>query len=1252
MGWSARWLGAGLGLLSLTWGDAAAHAQSSTDCVEDGGRAVCTTPQGRPFTYGLCDEAGAYSNRMAAWCTVHGGTWQGVYGNPPCPGSSLVDDETNLAESAIKFSEILHGGPCTIEDSGWGDVFDSYNCFKGVREYDTGIMTKDTRTFTVRCPGGNETIRAAKTRSIYCPDGYQSRGTPRGTACVRPLEDCDDCGLGNPITPGSGVKTQREVDYASPGLLSFARTYHSFGFYEPVTSAAAHTENRLGPAWRSSFDKRLIPIAGSSFVSAALSLPTGELQYFDPAGNVVLNYRGTSTKLVTTASGYFVNGPDGTESYGLDGRLKAITTANGELVTLTYSDGTSGSGGGTYLDMSGKPTSTPLPAGVLVRVTDSFGRALSFGYDPVLRIALVVDPSGGKTRYTYDSRENLQTVSYPDGAVRTLLYNEPAHVNGWANAFHALTGVQDELGKRFATYDYASDGRAIATQHAGGVDFFGLTYGAGATTATDPMGKARTLSFAVVDGLTRFTGISSEGGSGYGADTKATTLDPKGNVTSRTGWNGTKTCFAYDAARNLETVRVEGLDAAADCSAVLTPGTSLPAGARKTTTEWHPRWEAPTRVASPRLLTTMVYQGDPQGGGTASCAPAGALIADGSANGQPIGALCTRSLQPTIDDHGAAGFGASPTGAARTYAMTYNARGRVLSIDGPRTDVSDVTTYAYYAEDDADPARRGQLQAMTDALGHVTLVNGYDGHGRVTSATDPNGVDTTFTYDARGRLATKTHGGATTAYAYDGAGDLVHMDLPDGSGRDLAYDDAHRLVEVTDSAGRRAVMAYDAADHVVETTIFDAANQLAMKQSMVYDANGRLTKRLDGDGNATTYGYDVAGNLVSMLDPGGRTGGAKYDALDRLTETLVAGVSTVKRAYDDQDNVVAITNARGLTTTQAFDAFGATTSIVSPESGATAMVYDAAGNLTQRTDGMGRVTHLEYDALDRVTKITDHDGATAELSYDVGTYGVGRLTSVKDASGTRTLEYYPRGLLARETREVNVPKGTVKTTTTYAYDAADRVIAMRYPSGMLVTYKRNAVGEATDVSAKIGATVTPLATGVTYSAFGTLLSATGAGGAPLTWGFDTSARLSSYGSGTAARTHTYDAAGLLTKVAGTGGDVFTYAYDDRGRIASGTGPMGSFSYAFDDVGNMTSRTVAGATTTFALAAGSNQMANATGAGAATFTYDAAGNMTSDGKRSMGYDALGRLVDVKVGSSRVKHVVDIAGRRVARVTEGS
>ncbi len=1250
MGWRARSLAFGAGLFTFACSAAALAAPS--DCIEDGGEVACTSRQPGAFSYGLCDEAAAYASRMAAWCMVHGGTWHGVYGNPPCEGATGEDTEDTLADNALKFGEIIRGAPCTIVDSGWGAVFDSYNCFRGATEYEDGIMTRDSRTFTVTCAGGTETIRAGKSRQLSCPTGYVPKGTPRGTSCVRPLEDCDDCGVGNPITPGSGVKTQKEVDYDG-GLLRFVRHYHSFGFAEPMAAAGQHTEGRLGDAWRTNFDKRVIPVGGSSAVAAALTLPTGELQYFDASGAEVLNYRGTTARLVKTAAGYFLNGPEGTERYGLDGRLQVMTTASGEGLTLFYSDGTSGLGGGVFVDAAAKPTSTPLPANVLVRVTDSYGRSLAFAYDQTLRIALMTDPAGGVTRYEYDKNSNLRLVTFPDGAKRTYHYNEPLYLGGWTNAFHALTGVTDELGSRYATYKYGPDGRAVSTEHAGGVGLVQLLYGAGSTTVTDAMGKARALTFSAIGGLTRFKNISASGGGGYGAGIKDRALDAKGNVSEQVSFHGAKTCFVHDAARNLETVRVEGLDASVDCATVVGAGATLPAGARKHTTEWHPRWVAPVRVAGPRLVTTTVYNGDAVvGGGAATCAPVGAVVDEGGASGQPVGVACERSMQGTSDESGAAGLSAAAVGAARSYKFTYNARGQILTSDGPRTDVADVTTFAYYAESDVVAERRGQLQAVTNALGHVTTFTSYDAHGRPLTMGDENGVTTALVYDARGRVVSRTFGGAPTEYSYDAAGNLVRITLPDGSLRDLAYDAAHRLVEIMDGDGHRLVISYDAADHVIGTTVFDAANQVAMKEKREYDADGRFVKLLDASDKATLYGYDAAGNLTSMTDATGRTAAATYDHLSRLTEVLVAGASDAKRVYDGQDNLVTVTNARGLSTGQTYSPFGELVSAVSPDTGTSSMLYDAAGNLTQRTDAEGRVTKLEYDALNRLTKVIANDGSVAELGYDVGTNGVGRLTSVKDPSGTRNLSYYARGLLVREEREVTMPKGPVKTTTVYSYDAADRVVSMRYPSGMLVTYKRDALGRVAEVSAKIGSVVTPIATGVKYSAFGVLASATGAGGAALDWSWNQDARLASYASGTGTRTHTYDASGLLTAVAGPSGNVFSYAYDDRGRIKSGSGPGGAFAYTFDGASNLTKRDVAGKTTDLALSATSNRLASATGDGAATFAYDPSGNMTSDGKRQMSYDALGRLVEIKVGGAKVRHVVDIHGRRVGRVQEGS
>ena len=82
------------------------------------------------------------------------------------------------------------------------------------------------------------------------------------------------------------------------------------------------------------------------------------------------------------------------------------------------------------------------------------------------------------------------------------------------------------------------------------------------------------------------------------------------------------------------------------------------------------------------------------------------------------------------------------TNAARTWTYTYNSFNKVLTEDGPRTDLSDITTYAYYTCTTGTEC--GQLHTATNALGHVTTYNTYNVHGQPLTITDPNGVVTTI----------------------------------------------------------------------------------------------------------------------------------------------------------------------------------------------------------------------------------------------------------------------------------------------------------------------------------------------------------------------------------------------------------------------------------------------------------------------------------------------------------------------------
>ena len=479
--------------------------------------------------------------------------------------------------------------------------------------------------------------------------------------------------------------------------------------------------------------------------------------------------------------------------------------------------------------------------------SDSFGRSLRWEYNEVTKtVARMIDPAGAAYDYAYDGSD-LTSVAYPPDAsgsrpIRSYLY-EPSQ-NNYYRQFSALTGVTDEFGHRYSTFTYDSQGRVTSTRlHAGsGVDVnqYGLNYSSFYSPAvTDPLGNVRTYSFASVRNYDVIKSVSQPGGAGSAAATRVTTYDDQRNTTSWDDFNGKRACYGYDLSRNLETARVEGLSAGASCS-VTASGTTLPAGSRKVSTEWHPDWRLVARATEPGRLTTSIYNGQPDpfsGGALASCAPSTALLPDG----KPIAVLCKQVEQATTDTDGHLGFSAAlqTTVPARTQSWTYNQWGQVLSEDGPRTDVNDITTYMYYGDTTADHLP-GDLQSVTDAVGRVTQYSKYNRHGQLLEGSDPNGVVTTNTYDLRMRLLSTTVAGQTTSYSYDPVGQLKKVTLPDQSWIGYDYDGAHRQIAVYDHRGNRTDYVLDNAGNRTGENTKDPSGALKRQLSRSIDALGRV----------------------------------------------------------------------------------------------------------------------------------------------------------------------------------------------------------------------------------------------------------------------------------------------------------------------------------------------------------------------------------------------------------------------------
>ena len=183
---------------------------------------------------------------------------------------------------------------------------------------------------------------------------------------------------------------------------------------------------------------------------------------------------------------------------------------------------------------------------------------------------------------------------------------------------------------------------------------------------------------------------------------------------------------------------------------------------------------------------------------------------------------------------------AAPLAAVATadQRWTYNQDGQVLAHDGPRTDVADVTYYAYYSDTTADHTR-GDLQTLTNAAGHVSNYLRYNAAGQLLTMVDPNGVTTTNSYDLRQRLTSTTVGGLTTTRSYDLAGQLVRLTSADGAYTGYAYDAAHRLIAAFDNLGNRIDYTLDASGKRVAERVNDEGGALRRQLSRSFDALGR-----------------------------------------------------------------------------------------------------------------------------------------------------------------------------------------------------------------------------------------------------------------------------------------------------------------------------------------------------------------------------------------------------------------------------
>jgi YD repeat-containing protein len=1037
-----------------------------------------------------------------------------------------------------------------------------------------------------------------------------------GPSCQKQQYACT-----NPINSGTGNKYQPETDYAGIGVypLYAGRIYNS-GAGTPLVI----TPTVWGSQWWGFYDRSIAFINNGSHNVWVLSREDGSQRFYKLVSGAWVGDADVVGTLVGSATtGWtYTNEHDEIETYNAAGKLISLTNRAGQIQTLTYSDGTATSPNGGYvLDATGAATTTVLPVGRLIRVTDPASRTLQFGYDAIGRVVKMTDPIGGPYLYTYSDATltgNLASVTYPDSKVRTYLYGETANVSSTPNAgvsyAHALTGIIDENGNRFASWTYDAAGRATSSEHGtfgSGIDHVGLAYttpdvnGLSTTSVTDVNGVTRSYGFSTLIGVVKNTGITGQPCNGCNA---AMTYDANGNVASRTDFNGNTTNYIYDLTRNLETSRTEAF------------GTPQ---ARTISTQWNATYRLPGVVAEPLRITTYGY--DSQGN------------------------LLSKTVQPTSDTSGGAGFGATAAGAARTTTYTYNAAGQVLTADGPRTDVTDITSYAYDAQNN--------LLTVKNALNQTAALGSYDANGRPVTLTDPNGLVTNLVYDPRGRLVSRSVGGETTHYTYDGVGNLIGVSPPSGAAYTYTYDAAHRLTQIADGLNNKLVYTLDNAGNRTREQLYDSSGiNLLQTHSRVFNTLNQLYQDIGAVNQTTTYSYDNDGNIKTVTDPLNRLTSNAYDALNRLDQVTHADSGVIKYGYNGLDQLTQVTDPRNLVTQYTRDGLGNLNQTRSPDTGTTQNTYDAAGNLLTRTDAKGQVATYNYDALNRLTGISYSGGTspaqTVAYQYDQGTNGIGHLTQVTDTTGTASYGYDPHGRLITET---DLNYGTTYNTA-YRYDVQGRLNAITYPSGRVVNYSFDSLGRISQIATSLNGRTTILASSVTYRPFGGVQGFTYGDGltAPVqtyTRQFDQDGRIASYTLNGKPMSIGYDAASQIAFISDPGNPANTasYSYDPMSRLSGFTLGTANQNFGYDSDGNRLSQTVGTTSTAYGYPASSNQL-NSIRVGAGTpqaVTRDANGSTVSDPTRQYAYDNRGRLIQATTAQGVVNYQINALGLRVRK-----
>lgn len=699
----------------------------------------------------------------------------------------------------------------------------------------------------------------------------------------------------------------------------------------------------------------------------------------------------TAGRLKTLADGV------GTTSYAYDvrGQLETITRPGLAVTRLGY-----GSKGTPRTLTDPQLVTTTLTfntAGHIIEIKDANEYTHTFEVDAAGRVHAVVDALQQRSEYTYDAAGNRLTAKDPRLATTTYAYDAAGRLASVEDALGGMSRLEyDANGQVVATVDarkartvtrYDAAGRPVETVLADGASTT-LGYCADVTAQpcaeVDPEGRLQWRDFdrmgrvlSEVDALKRKTQYE---------------YDTAGRMKATSGPGQVPTTYTYGTKGLLDRVTTDELIISYSYDGRGNQ-TSVSAGGQQTQYQYdlanRLEWEK-----NPLGLVTR-YEYDSAGNRKAKVDGNGKRTAYAYDGNRRLKGVTFEDGSAYLYEYDAAGNRKREKSDAHERTLQYDALGRV-------TEVVDVTlgrtiTYTYDANGNRTGVTSGdlhhryiydvrnQLRQAMDRSGKP-MVFSYDGTGRRTLISRPNGVATSYSYDAAGQVLSIVHAKGSAvlagfAYAYDETGNRLSKTFADGTKESYRYDASRRLTGVDSGT-----------QHSVSYTLNPLGNRTALKE-----VTGGTTRQVVST-------FNTFNQLVQSSESGVLTG-YSYDNNGNLLSETKAGQQVRQYGWDLDNRLRQVTLASGAVHTYE---------------------YDANGFRTQKVEQGVSEAYL-LDGANVLTSVGIQSGSTTRYLYDP--QGVDELLSFEQ--GTQT--YYPLTDVLGSIHAVADNTGTL--VGTYSYDA-------------------------------------------------------------------------------------------------------------------------------------------------------------------------------------------------------------------------